>query len=329
MKKQIFSILLVILTLTQFLFAEEPDEYPKTKPIVKIYSNYHFGLNDVSNGNGFELTRAYLGYDIKLSDNISFKTNIDVGNPKNESAYELTAYLKTAALEYKKDNLKVNFGLIGLKQFKLQETIWGHRYIYKSFQDQHKFGHSADLGLILEYKIIDNLSVDGTIRNGEGYKELQGDNTYRGALGFTLNFADNFLIRGSYDITSKDITQTTYSGFFGYENKELLLAGVEYNYQTNHDYVEDENLTGFSIYASIILSDKYEVFGRFDNLGSNKLTGEDDPWNIGKNGSAVIGGLQYKLHQKVKMAANLQYWSPVDDVLDNQIYMYINFEYSF
>ena len=123
MKLSEIFILLPLLLIMLTTYAQGDEFKPVIKPIVKIFSNYHSGLNEFSNKNGFVINRAYLGFAAKLSENLSFKTNIDVGNPKNGSAYELTAYLKTAALKYKKNNFTANFGLIGLQRLNYKKLF--------------------------------------------------------------------------------------------------------------------------------------------------------------------------------------------------------------
>lgn len=330
MKRRGIIVLGLLCILNLSLIASEndiKDEYPKSKPIVKVFGNYHFGLNDYSKENAFEITRAYLGYGVNMSEHFSFKTNIDVGKPVSDSKYDYVAYLKTAELKYHKNNLNVSAGLIGLKQFKLQEKIWGHRYIYKSFQDEHKFGHSADFGIMAEYELMDGLFIDATIRNGEGYKKMQSDQTYNGAIGFTYHFWKNLILRGSYEYSEKTIGQSVYSTFLGYQLKDLLLTGIEYNYMQNKDYVDNQNLTGYSVYLTYIINDKFQLFGRYDNLKSNKINGAPDAWNISNDGEAIIGGLQYKLEKNIKISANLQNWYPDEASGDNEVYMFMSLEY--
>ena len=63
------------------------------------------------------------------------------------SDLERVAYIKNAMLSWKTGNFTLDFGLIGLEQFNVQEKFWGYRYIMKSFQDEYKFGSSADMDL--------------------------------------------------------------------------------------------------------------------------------------------------------------------------------------
>ena len=44
--------------------------------------------------------------------------------------------------------------MISTKLFKVQEELWGHRYLMKTFSDEYKLGHSADLGVNVSFKPI-------------------------------------------------------------------------------------------------------------------------------------------------------------------------------
>lgn len=43
----------------------------------------------------------------------------------------------------------------------------------KSFQDEYKYGSSADLGFSVKYNFHSMLATDFIIVNGEGYKKVQ------------------------------------------------------------------------------------------------------------------------------------------------------------
>jgi hypothetical protein len=104
---------------------------PGGKPFVKIFSNFH--TDTEAKNTAFEVTRAYFGYGYELGPQFSSKLTLDVGSPEiklddstsTNTSLHLTAYLKTASLDYKTEKLEANFGLIGLKQHKLTEKYWG------------------------------------------------------------------------------------------------------------------------------------------------------------------------------------------------------------
>ncbi len=297
-----------------------------------VSSNFHSQLEANRNESAFEVQRAYLGYTYFLAENYKINIKLDIGSPEQESPYDILkryAYFKNAELIYNYQKITINAGLIDLYHFKIQEKYWGHRYIYKSFQDKHKFGNSADLGVSVAYKINDIIAADITIMNGEGYNKLQTDNSYKSALGITLKPIKDITIRLYADYIEHEEIQTTWSSFIGYQFKKMVKIGTEYNYQSNSGFRKNRNQNGFSGYTSINISKKIELFGRFDKLWSNTLSGEPYNWNITRNGSAVIAGLQYTPIKNIKIAANYQDWYPYAKNMENESFFYLNLEYKF
>ncbi|MFC2151701.1 porin [Bacteroidota bacterium] len=330
MKRIKLTFIISFLLLTGIKAQESTTEefIPSGNPSVKIFTNAHSTFIDGENKSAFDLERAYFGYNYSFSKNFSTKIILDVGDPKDGGNLQMTAFLKNAALIYQKDKFTTSFGLIGLYGFKVQEKHWGYRYIYKSLQDEHKFGSSADLGASFMYKFTDLISVDMMILNGEGYKNLQSDDTYKGALGVTISPIKNFDIRAYYDLMSTDIAQQTIALFTGYK-ADKFRAGAEYNYQINNDLDEDQDLGGISVYSTVIINKKINIFGRFDNLTSSKLEGQDDPWNIIKDGQTFILGIEYIPVKGVKIAPNFQGWSPSETDVPFETNFYLNVEISF
>lgn len=333
--KNYFLTILIFTSAFNMISAENKADSTKTevkniiKPYVKVFGNYHYLIDDLPAASGFEIQRAYLGFKYELDKDWSAKAYLDFGNPKNKSEYESTAYLKEASLTYKKGNFSVDFGLIGLLLFKEQEKIWGHRYIMKSFVDQYKLGPSADLGLNVNYKINKYINIDATIRNGEGYKKLQSDNTYFGGFGLTIKPYAGFVIREYLDFSQTSEYQATLCNFIGYSMPEKFLVGFEYNIQKNNKYVADKDMSGLSGYASYYLSKKIGVFGRYDFVTSNQLQNTTSNWNLSADGSSIVGGIEYFPIDKIKLSLNYQNWMPDDTKLDMSQYVYFNLEYEF
>ena len=131
-----------------------------------------------SDESAFELARAYLGYEHFLSPEYSARITLDIGSPDDISPFSRIrryAYFKYAYVQYAKNNLTVEFGLISTLQFKLQEKLWERRFIKKAFADEYKMGSSADLGTMIGYTFSKSFAADFSIMNGEGYSKLQMD----------------------------------------------------------------------------------------------------------------------------------------------------------
>jgi hypothetical protein len=324
--KKFNIILFLALIMGIQTFALNNEFKPNGKANVNIFSNFHSSFSDGKNANVFEITRAYLGYGYKFSKYISAKVTLDVGNPK-VGALEMTAYLKNASLTYKQNGFTLNFGVISLLQFKTQTKIWGYRYIYKSFQDQYKYNSSADLGINIAYKFSDFISGDFSLTNGEGYKKIAADSSLRAGFGVTINPIKSLILRAYYDcIKKKSINQQSISLFLGYKIKNISI-GAEYNKQLNHKNSDGKDLNGYSFYTTYTVNKKFKLFGRYDKLSSSNTL--DKEWNLAKDGSLFIVGMEFTPVKGIKISPNYQGWSPKKTAKKYTSVFYVNLEIKF
>ena len=301
-------------------------EEPKGKAIVQVFGNFHTGFGAENDDRGFELERSYLGYEYKLNKGLSVKGVMDIGKSNDVSDYQRIAYIKNAMVSWKTGNLTLNGGLISTTQFNFQEKFWGYRYIMKSFQDQYKFGNSADLGISATYKFADWLSADAIIVNGEGYKKIQKNDGLNYGLGTTLTLAKGLQIRlyGGLNESSEQDKKNivNIATFVGYKCEKFCI-GAEYNKMWNASYKEGQDQYGYSVFASAKLNKKTEVYARLDDLCSK------DDWNKTKDEQAAILGAQFKLGKYVKIAPNFRMSMPKADGADNGYAAYINCYFGF
>jgi predicted porin len=199
--------------------------------------------------------------------------------------------------------------------------------------DQNGFGSSADLGLNAEFKLSDFITANVTISNGEGYKKIQDDDgkqKFAGSLiitpadGFTAKiYADSQAVEDSDAVSSL--------GFFAGYKGDSWRIGAEYNKLNNAKKYSspmiDHELDGFSFYSTYAFNKKFEIFGRFDQLGSNTLAGESMPWNESKNGDQIIIGLQYAPLKGLKFALNYQGFNYDDPIVNNKSMLFLNAEF--
>ena len=301
-------------------------EEPKGKAIVQVFGNFHSGFGTENDDRGFELERSYLGYEYKLSKGLSVKGVMDIGKSNDVSDYQRIAYIKNAMVSWKTSNLTLNGGLISTTQFNFQEKFWGYRYIMKSFQDQYKFGNSADLGISATYKFTNWLSADAIIVNGEGYKKIQKNDGLNYGLGTTLTPAKGLQIRlyGGVNESSEQDKKNivNMAAFIGYKNDKFTI-GAEYNKMWNASYKEGQDQYGYSVFASAKLNKKTDVYARLDDLCSK------DDWNEAKDEQNTILGAQFKLGKYVKIAPNFRMSMPKVDGADNGYSAYINCYFGF
>lgn len=296
-------------------------EEPKGKAIVQVFGNFHTGFGADNDNRGFELERSYIGYEYNLGKGLSIKGVMDVGRSNQVDDYHRIAYIKNAMISWKRGNLTLNGGLIPTTQFNFQEKFWGYRYIMKSFQDEYKFGSSADLGISATYRFADWVSADAIIVNGEGYKKIQKNDGLNYGLGLTLTPVKGLQIRlygglnESSEESKKDIVNI--AAFVGYKHDKFTI-GAEYNQMWNASYSDNADQSGYSIFASAKISKLTDIYARYDDLNSK------DDWNIEKDESAAIIGAQFKLGKYVKIAPNFRMNMPKADGAKNGYSAYVN-----
>ncbi len=301
---------------------------PNGDPIVKIFANVHTGLTKTDPSKAFEVRRAYLGYKYRLSEHFSTEIKLDIGSPEEISEYARLrryAYFKTAALYWEKEKWTIKGGIIDTEHYRRQEKYWKHRYIYRSFQDEHRFGPKADLGTTVIYAPLKRLAFDVSIMNGEGYQNLQNDNAFKFSSAVSYFPVSCLQLRVYYDFVDQETCQSTLATFAGFSH-ERVTAGAEYNRKGNKNFENDHNQTGLSFYLSYDISEKFELFGRYDRLSSNKPADYMQPWNLVNDGSAIIAGIQFQPIDQVRLALNYQDWVPYAANMGNLSFIFLNLE---
>lgn len=294
---------------------------PKGKAIVQVFGNFHTAFGAQNDDRGFDLDRSYVGYEYKMGKGLSVKGVMDIGKSSDVNDYHRIAYIKNAMVSWKKGGLTLNGGLISTTQFNFQEKFWGYRYVMKSFQDQYKFGSSADLGLSATYKFADWISADAIIVNGEGYKKIQKSDGLNYGLGMTLTPVEGLQLRMYGGLNESGVEGKTDIGnlavFAGYKHEKFTI-GAEYNHMWNTSNKKDADQYGYSVFGSVELANWADLYARYDDLYSK------DDWNKAKDESAAVIGAQFKLGKYVKVSPNFRMSIPKADGTDNKYSAYVS-----
>lgn len=309
MKKFITTIMAVFVAGFAICQTESLQEQQKGKPILTVFSNFYTGFGEQKDNIGFELERAYLGYQYQFTDALSAKVVFDMGQSGDVNDIQRIAYVKNAFATWKKGAFKLHAGLTGLEQFSLQEQYWGHRYVMKPFLDEYKFGSSADLGIVARYQFGSWGSIDFSCVNGEGYKKIQLDNQMLYSAGFTVTPVEGLALRiygdykGKQNPDSTESARKNLSFFAGYQTKRVSV-GAEYNKMFNSKNKVGKHQEGVSAYASVSLPNRFGLYARWDYLMS------DNDWNIEKDGQLFMAGVQYAPCKNIKLTPNFRLWKP-------------------
>jgi len=283
-----------------------------------LFTEFNTTLNSTNNKSAFEVNRAYFGYSKILDQRFSAEIKLDIGSPNDasENLHRRFAYVKTAALYYNYQKLRLEFGMISTTQFIGSEDFWNKRYISKIFMDAYNYGPTADLGIKAIYSFNSSYSIDFSILNGEGYQSLQNDNFYKTTFGMMARPFNGFVGRLYTDIEpkeveSKTVTQNTFSLFAGQTIYRYHL-GIEYSHQFNHQHNKNADRSGYSILGKVDISDNINLLGRFDYVNT-KIGIVKDDFKPFKDGQLIIGGAEYIASKNVRFALNYRQWRPSNE----------------
>lgn len=323
MKKRLFCVLIFIFAAVTAWAQDSqatPDN-PKGKAIIRIFTNFHSGFGPANDDKGFDLSRSYLGYQYNIGQGFSIKAVVDAGTSKEVDDIQRIAFIKNAQATWKNERWDVNLGLISTTLFKVQEEFWGYRYMLMSFQDQYKYGSSADLGASAAYKFADWLSADVILVNGEGYKKIQKSDGLQLGVGATIKPFEGVVLRaygsvnGAPDKSGKDIYN--YAFMLGYKNDNFMIAG-EYNLMQNSKNVADNHQSGISFYTSGRVSKVVNLYARYDQMFSK------NDWNIAADETAIIAGAEFRVHKYIKIAPNFRMLVPHQAGAKSRCYAYLS-----
>lgn len=297
------------------------------KPVAEIFTDFHYIVNDTLKYNGFDLNRAHLGYNFQPGGNFSSTIIVNVASPADlapGSKSKRYAFFREASITYSKDKLTVAFGMVNTRTFDFQQRYWGKRYITAEFQALYGYGSVADLGVVADYKFNDIVKADLSFLNGDGYLNVQLDNSIKTTYGVTITLPSKFSFRFYGDIMKpKGVLQNTFIGFAGYAN-DLISIGAEASYKTNIDLTEGHDGWGLSTTASLFPNKKYEVFTRIDYAASLKVPGDQLQWAHNLDGVYLISGIQRNFTNNIKLALNYRGVFPYDPDKNTTSAIYLN-----
>lgn len=325
-------ILILFLSTSMHAQTSSPQDTLSFKPtgtvIAKGFLDYSMGLGNAEHVRGFNIGRAFLGYNYKFTPTWQAQLVLDGASYQSPisgtDANTVNMYVRNAFVNWRDNGFNINFGLLGLLEYNLQETYWGHRYVEKSYQDLNNMGPSVDLGITAEYAFNPMFSVDVSFTNGQGIRKIQKSTSARYALGITAKPIKGLVLRAYGDIynESEDLRDKLPEGvtgvnfkdkyitalFVGYQNKKVSL-GAEYNHLYNLGFIEKKDYHGFSFYSSVKLSPKYGIYGRYDLTESSQADNYPNSWNK-LDGQLMILGFEYQPAKQLKISPNIRNVNP-------------------
>lgn len=317
---------------------------PKGKAIITLFE--HFGATNTSDGwnqNGFQMERAYFGYQVQFNQKWSSTVILDAAQSNGFNTERV--FLKNAFVKYNNKGLTLMGGVIPTVQGTLAEQCWGYRYVARSMYDLYGYGNTADLGAYAQYRFTDWFSADMSMLNGEGFRKLQLDDHYLYGAGLTFKPFEHFTFRVYGDLQCHDLDSTYVQDsaanldttiytvarknvqfFAGYDHKYFRI-GAEYNLQFASDFYAGHTATGLSVYATGKVNPRMNIFARYDRGVSKDNSLLATAWKYGNNGQNVFFGVDYRINKYVSVAPAVQYHINHDN--STSLYAYLSGKISF
>ncbi|MDO4714898.1 MAG: hypothetical protein Q4A44_01255 [Bacteroidales bacterium] len=293
-----------------------------SRMIATIYANAQVKYSEAtatrSSGvrTGFELQRAYIGYQHALSKQWVGRVLFDVTNDSTLKGSHYNVYVKNAYACYTQPKWQVVFGMIPTDLYSDAESHWGKRYMSLNINDLAGFGSSADLGVGFYYKWSDEWGIHAQLLNGEGYRKMQLDSSFKASLSLNFHPSKIVMLRLYGDVMQSDAaTQFTTNVLLGYTHPKFrfgLEGGLQFNQRGQKGY----DMAIASLWGTYNCSEKVAFFLRGDWQKPTVDGQSDDVPNSWRDKKmryhAIVGADIVAFHlkgmQQVRLSPNVK-WS--------------------
>lgn len=262
-------------------------------------------------GIGADGKRFYLGvnhvFDDMFSANLTTDFKYDSGKAQATQLYVKKAYLQAKF----SDAAVLRIGSADLPWVPFAEHMYGYRYVENVLIDRLKFGTSADWGLHLKGKLINNtVQYAVSLVNGNGYKNPSRSKSMdiEGRISATpvknLTLAAGFYSGklGQETQTTSTATNTaTRVNFLADYRFSRVNVGAEYFSADNYTKTAvktgpADKATGYSAWLTVEATKKAAVFFRYDYAQPSK------DLNPGLKDNYYNLGVSYKARKNVDLA---------------------------
>lgn len=326
---RIFSFLAVLFIFCQASLSQTAQF--TGKPIGEIYADFHYSINDSSRSTGFAINRAHLGYRFEPGGKFTSTIIVNIGIPESltpGASQRRSAIIREASVTYTEGKLKLSFGMVNTRIFDFQQQFWGKRYLGPEYQYLYGYGSVADVGIVADYKLTDIIKLDFSLLNGEGYSNIQLDNSLRTAFGITAVTPRRLYFKIYSDFMKPEkVLQSAFICFAGIK-RDFFKIGGEASFKTNADKTADHNVWGLAATGGIYVSEKTELFARYDYFTSYTEGENTGNWNQ-YDGRIAIYGVQYTFTPTLRIALNYQGYYPENKTMPRHDMVYMNAHFNF
>ncbi len=296
-----------------------------------IFMNYTYDLlATVQDNNYFDVTRGYINFRKKVSDQVSLRITPDfsyrlrsIQNSTTKGA-GIMAFLKYAYVDLALlSNQVLTFGLLENPWVSFLEKVWQKRYIAQTFPDMKNKIATADLGIKLSGTFFrGHFDYSLGILNGEGFRDaevnkykdiglrttfipLPKDNNLKG-LKLSIFYSQGYVS----NLLNRKIRADSLLSF----QHDLFSIGIEYLNCVDENVAVITTSSGYSLFGYYNLTPRLEILLRCDSWASDLSLNNN-------NELLTIYGISYEIIKGGRLCLNNQqvYKSTGGGVFVNQI----------
>jgi len=277
------------------------------------YLQYVYQLKDTANHlNNFEVTRAYINVNARLSNGVTARITPDVFRTLTGLSFRLkyafVTYTPTAS------PLTFKLGQMHTPWLDWEEAVWDYRMQGSMALDRNGYLSASDLGAGVDGKWgPDKVNLQVTAVNGEDFKSSAGDQRkdVMGRVSVRVLDTDDssrvgglrLTAYGQYGKPTSGGKRYRWVGMVSYRSKQVTLAG---EYASTKDTVTATPLaetngrviSGFGVYH--VPRSRVAVLARVDVVDPNTNVADDRQ-------TRVIGGVSYQLSPNLRLLADWDY----------------------
>lgn len=320
-KKTLLKALSLMLGATMAVGVQAQVIDRSSRVIGTIYGNVHLRYNEstatraAGTRAGFELQRAYIGYQHAFDSKWVARVLFDITNDSTLKGSHYNVYVKNAYVCYTQPQWQLYAGMIPTDLYTDAESHWGKRYLAMNVNELSGFGSSADVGVGVCYKPAQAWELRAQLINGEGYRRVQMDSSFKGSLSVGYRPIKSLLLRAYGDVmNTTQRTQFTTNVFLGYAHPKFNI-GVEGGWQWNQFGNKGYDVAIASLWGTYHCSKAVDVFVRGDLQEPTANGFSDDlpnAWRDGKVQYRAMAGVDITAWRKsglqqIRFSPNVQW----------------------
>jgi hypothetical protein len=297
-----------------------------------VFGHWGADLNEMTNE--FDLDRVYLNARRNIGDSFAIRITTDVGREEIQTVNvpymgttlpipvaedtQTRVYLKYAYLEWKEalPGVKLRFGMAETAWNSQFNRFWSHRWVRKSFADQHGLLASSDLGVQALGSLSDGMVTwQAGIVNGTGYGSPESDASKTAQLRVTVNPmassggklpVSGFVSYDPVDLGAEGDAGITYAAGAGYK-VDAGLIWAEYIGRSEGE----ASGAGYSVSTVCHLGDFGHAVARYDSWdGDTRIEGDRE--------NTALVGLAHNYAEQISMGVFYERTLPEGDADDVQ-----------